>query len=592
MRPLSLPICSHVFVFFLFFVIRFSVAQPNEFQEKTPLTIGVDKVIDSAIAENRIVGTEIIVSLDGKIVYRRAAGFADRETQTPVREDTLFRLASVSKAFTSMAVAALVHQGKIGLDDPVTKYLPEFTPKTADGKTPTITIRQLLAHTAGLNYGFLEEEDGPYHKAGVSDGIDNSDITLEENLKRLASVPLLFEPGTAWQYSLSVDVLGAVVAKANGTTFPEALQQRIVQPLKIKDVGFGVMEKNRPRLAVPYYNTPSRALRMADEQFVPTPGGGIRFVPTQAFNPDAFPSGGGGLIATASDVMLLLEAIRNDGGPIAGANIMKEMNTNQLAPGVYSNQPGFGFGLGWAVLLNPTATKTPQSPGTLTWGGAYGNYWFIDQAKKLSVAVLTNTMPEGMDGRFPNDVRDAIYGNIPQGENSMKTSKLYSFTVKDIQGEDFSLEKLKGKKAMIVNVASKCGLTPQYEQLQAHYAKYGGDGKFVIIGFPANNFNAQEPGTNAEIAEFCSTRFRVTFPMMEKISIMGDDMHPLYRYLTKKEENGVTDAPVTWNFQKFLFDEQGNLVAVVPPKVKPDIKPVIDWLEGRTANWTDLENEK
>ncbi|HBT75760.1 MAG TPA: hypothetical protein DEB39_02280 [Planctomycetaceae bacterium] len=179
----------------------------------------------------------------------------------------------------------------------------------------------------------------------------------------------------------------------------------------------------------------------------------------------------------------------------------------------------------------------------------------------------------------------------PLPNNSAEMS-LYDFTVKDIKGEDFPLEKLKGKKVMIVNVASKCGLTPQYEQLQALYTKYGADGKFVIVGFPANNFNAQEPGTNAEIAEFCSTRFRVTFPMMEKISVKGDDMHPLYRYLTEKKENGVVDAPVTWNFQKFLFDEKGNLVAVVPPKVKPDAQPIIDWLDGKPVDWNELKVEK
>ncbi len=176
--------------------------------------------------------------------------------------------------------------------------------------------------------------------------------------------------------------------------------------------------------------------------------------------------------------------------------------------------------------------------------------------------------------------------------NNSAEMSLYDFTVKDIRGDDFPLEKLKGKKVMIVNVASKCGLTPQYEQLQALYAKYGTDGKFVIVGFPANNFNAQEPGTNTEIAEFCSTRFQVTFPMMEKISVKGDDMHPLYKYLTEKKENGVVDAPVTWNFQKFLFDEKGNLVAVVPPKVKPDAKPIIDWLEGKTVDWDELKVEK
>ncbi|HBT76453.1 MAG TPA: hypothetical protein DEB39_05910, partial [Planctomycetaceae bacterium] len=406
----------------------------------TPLAVAVDKAIDTAIAENRIVGTEVIVALDGKIVYRRAAGLADREAKTPVQEDTLFRLASVSKAFTSMAVAALIEQGKIGLDDPVTKYLPEFTPKTPDGKTPTITIRRLLSHTAGLNYGFFEKKDGPYHKAGVSDGLDNSGISLEENLKRIASAPLLFEPGTGWQYSLAVDVLGAVVAKANGTTFQEAMRQLVAEPLNMKDVGFVVAEKDRDRLAVPYYNASPQPLRMADDQYIPTSDGRIHCVPPQAFNPDAYPSGGGGLIATAHDVLLLLEAIRTGGGPIADAQIMKEMNTDQLAPGVHCIMPGFGFGLGWAILLDPAATKTPQSPGTLTWSGAYGNQWFVDPAKKLSVVILTNTTFEGMNGKFPDDVRDAVYANIPKGEDMMNAPKLYTFTGKDIKGDDFPLD--------------------------------------------------------------------------------------------------------------------------------------------------------
>ncbi len=153
----------------------------------------------------------------------------------------------------------------------------------------------------------------------------------------------------------------------------------------------------------------------------------------------------------------------------------------------------------------------------------------------------------------------------------------YDFKVKDIEGNDFDLSSLKGKKVLVVNTASKCGNTPQYEQLQGLYEKYG-DKKFVVIGFPANNFGKQEPGTNADIEEFCTKNYGVTFPMMSKISVKGEDMNPLYKWLTSKNENGVLDSEVSWNFQKYLIDEKGNLVKMIPPKVKPDDEQVVSWI--------------
>lgn len=154
---------------------------------------------------------------------------------------------------------------------------------------------------------------------------------------------------------------------------------------------------------------------------------------------------------------------------------------------------------------------------------------------------------------------------------------IYDFTVKDIDGNDFSFASLKGKKILIVNTASKCGNTPQYEQLEEIFEKYGKD-NFTIVGFPANNFAGQEPGSNEEIAEFCEKNYGVSFPMMSKISVKGDDMHPLYKWLTSKSENGVMDSEVTWNFQKYLIDEKGNLVKTIAPKVKPDDQSVIGWI--------------
>ena len=158
-------------------------------------------------------------------------------------------------------------------------------------------------------------------------------------------------------------------------------------------------------------------------------------------------------------------------------------------------------------------------------------------------------------------------------------SSLHDFTVKDIEGNDFDLSTLKGKKVLVVNTASKCGLTPQFEQLQSVFEQYGGD-DFVIVGFPANNFANQEPKSNAEIVEFCEMNYGVTFPMMSKISVKGDDMHPVYQWLTQKSKNGKQDSEVSWNFQKYLIDENGKLVDVIEPKVKPDDAKIISWVSN------------
>lgn len=166
-----------------------------------------------------------------------------------------------------------------------------------------------------------------------------------------------------------------------------------------------------------------------------------------------------------------------------------------------------------------------------------------------------------------------------QQKKSTKDNTIYQFTVKDITGNDFDLAQFKGKKVLIVNTASKCGLTPQYKELEALYKKYK-DHNFVIIGFPANNFKNQESGTNEEIAQFCEINYGVTFPMMEKISVKGDDMHPLYKFLTQKSLNGIEDSEVQWNFQKYLIGTDGKLEKVISPRTKPDDKEIIKWIEN------------
>ncbi len=157
---------------------------------------------------------------------------------------------------------------------------------------------------------------------------------------------------------------------------------------------------------------------------------------------------------------------------------------------------------------------------------------------------------------------------------------LYDFKVNGIDGKPFDLGSLKGKKVLIVNVASKCGYTPQYEKLEELYKKYG-TGNFTILGFPANNFMSQEPGTNEEILEFCTSKYHVTFPMMAKISVKGNDMDPLYQWLTSKKENGTLDAPVKWNFQKFMINENGEVVGFAPPGESPTGEKIVGWIEAK-----------
>jgi glutathione peroxidase len=161
----------------------------------------------------------------------------------------------------------------------------------------------------------------------------------------------------------------------------------------------------------------------------------------------------------------------------------------------------------------------------------------------------------------------------------MTKQNIYSFKVEDIDGNTFDFSTLKGKKIMVVNTASKCGLTPQYKDLQALYEKYGSD-NFVIVGFPANDFMKQEPGTNEEIGAFCEKNYGVTFPMMSKISVKGKEMHPIYHFLTEKSQNGLEDSDVEWNFQKYLINENGELEKVISPRTNPMDDEIVNWLKA------------
>jgi CubicO group peptidase (beta-lactamase class C family) len=304
-----------------------------------------------------------------------------------------------------------VDRKKLSLDDPVTKYLPEFKPKLADGTTPTITIRQLLTHTAGLGYKFTEKADGPYHKAQVSDGFDDVKVDLAEELRRLASVPLLNAPGSQWRYSLSIDVLGAVIERASGQPLGTAVADLLTKPLGMSGTSFWVDRAQADRVATAYYNAPSGSARMAEPQNVPFAGSALVYSPARAFDSKVFPSAGAGMIGTAPDVLRLLEAMRKGGAPVLQRSTADAMFRNQVA-GMSGQQPGAGFGFGGALVVDPSVVKTPQSAGTLFWGGVYGHTWFVDPVKKITVVALTNTAPEGLSGKFPTEVRAAVYEQL------------------------------------------------------------------------------------------------------------------------------------------------------------------------------------
>lgn len=372
----------------------------------------MDNAIDRAIAERRIVGTVVLVARDHRVIYHRAAGLADREAGRTMREDAIFRLASVSKPYVSAAAMRLAERGVIALDDPVTRWLPMFRPALADGTQPTITLRQLMTHTAGLGYRFEEPGGtGVYSRLGVSDGMDASGLTLDSNLARLAQAPLLFSPGSGWRYSLGIDVLGAVLEKATGRPLGDIVRREVSGPLGLRDTGFRVAD--RSRLAVPYADGPREPVRMTDGIEVPNDGGAVRFAPSRALDPAAYPSGGAGMVGTARDLLAFLESIRTGGAPILSSASVAAMTRDQVGAQSATQGPGWGFGYGWAVLDDPTATGTPQSVGTLQWGGAYGHSWFVDPARRLTVVALTNTTFEGMNGRFATDIRDAAYA--PKG---------------------------------------------------------------------------------------------------------------------------------------------------------------------------------
>ena len=365
----------------------------------------LDAVIDDAIGVRRsIVGAVVLVARNGEVVYRRTAGLADREAGVPMAEDTIFRLASVTKPLVAATALALIERGKLSLDDEVATHLPYFTPKSPDGAYRPIRIRQLLSHTSGLGYDYAADP-------AITTGGQNTDLDYEANYSRLARLPLFFAPGAGWQYSTAIDVLGAVVSHVTGDTLEAAATRYVTGPLGMPDTAFHVTDV--ARLATAYGDAKPEPERMAEAlHYVPDPHGGrTAFSPARIFNPKAFQSGGAGAVGTAPDFLKFLEAIRQGGDGILKPETVAMAMSNQIGDLPRREwDAGQRFGFFGAVVADPQAARSPAAPGTVRWGGSYGHEWFIDRANGISVAGVTNTALEGCNGQFTFDIRDAIYG--------------------------------------------------------------------------------------------------------------------------------------------------------------------------------------
>lgn len=381
--------------------------------EPAPTLPSVQRLLQQ-VHPQRLVGAVVLVREHGALRHASATGLADRESATPMQRDQLFRLASVSKPLLSTVILGLVAEGVLDLDAPVQRWLRDFRPALADGSTPAISLRQLLSHSSGLGYRFLEADaKGPYARAGVSDGMDANPLSLADNVRRIAQAPLLFAPGSQWLYSLGVDVAGAVAEAATGESLQALFERLLAAPLGLRDTAFAA--RNAARLATPYVSDTQQPHRLREGEVVAPFEGtvGIEYSLARATDASRFPSAGAGLVGSADEVMAVLEALRDvQRSGLLPPALAAEMASPQVGEQGPPEPAGWGFGLGFAVLRDAAASGTPQSAGTWRWGGAYGHSWFVDPARGLSVVALTNTLYEGMDGAFVDELRDAVYADL------------------------------------------------------------------------------------------------------------------------------------------------------------------------------------
>ena len=379
----------------------------------------VDRVLQQYIDDNRVAGVVALVLQDGKPVYERAFGWADKEAGRKMTPDTIFRIASQTKAFTSTAVLALVEEGKIGITQPVGDFIPTFAKTTVAVKTAAgvdivhgkrrITIADLLTHTAGISYGTDAHVAELYQAKGLGPAAGNGWYTADkeepicETMERLGTLPFVAQPGEAFVYGYNTDILGCVVEKASGMPLDEFIRTRITEPLGLKDTRFFLPAAQRDRLAAVYATGPGGAFVRAPEG---SKGQG-HYVdgPRKSF------AGGAGLLSTAHDYARFLEMIRNggslDGARILGNRTVQLMTTNQS--GALHSSTGLGFGFGFESV-DRYGAKGMAAVGAFGWGGAYGSTYEVDPADHLVIVFMMQLMPSGVDiqPKFSNAVYQAL----------------------------------------------------------------------------------------------------------------------------------------------------------------------------------------
>ncbi|AUX44525.1 serine hydrolase [Sorangium cellulosum] len=364
------------------------------------------------VAEKKVAGAVAMVSQEGKVLYLDATGMQDVQAAKPMSTETIFRICSMTKPITSVAVMMLVEEGKIALSDPLSKFIPEF--KRVEVATPDpakqgaskrekarreITVHDLLTHKSGITYGFLADPSmrKVYRDAGISDGLTETKGTIADQAKKLASVPLIHQPGAAWSYGLSTDVLGRVVEVASGKTLEQFFYERMFKPLQMNDTHFHLPAKDEPRLAAVY--EPTQDQTIARLPAGPVEKGGAIYSASYPLDPNGkYFSGGAGLVSTVKDYGRFAQMLLN-GGELDGAHILKKetvdlMTQNQIADVTLPwQQMGDGFGLGFAVVTEARKDGDLGSVGTFSWSGFYNTYFWVDPQKKLVGIVMTQLHP-------------------------------------------------------------------------------------------------------------------------------------------------------------------------------------------------------
>ncbi|WP_122412059.1 serine hydrolase domain-containing protein [Pseudomonas viridiflava] len=359
------------------------------------------------VDSGQIVGGVLLVAQGGVLRDVSARGWADRERRVIVTRGTRFRLASLTKLLTSVAVLQLCEQGVLSLDAPVTDWLPAFRPRLSDGREPVITLRHLLSHSSGLGYGFEQPPGNAYALAGVSDGLDRVAFDLQENLSRLAKLPLLFEPGTAWGYSLATDVLGAVIEQGTGRALSQVLGEQVAGPLGMATTSF---RQDQGRLARAYKDGADVPERIGDDDLLVLESGTARVSSGRVYGAQAYESGGAGMLGTADDYLKLLECLRLGGAPLLNSVSTAALLSNAIGKVTLKGRgAGWTFGLGPVILADPLAAGQRQGAGTWSWCGVYGSHYWVDPVSEISLVVLTNTAVAGAWGRFADALVEAVY---------------------------------------------------------------------------------------------------------------------------------------------------------------------------------------